>query len=173
MSKEQTLLEIKEYVIIHLNLQVPADNIRLRVISKRGDAERILRGKANSIKKLRIDNPATLLLEVLEEPENLDDKSIQLLTFLRDSNKGTYYNKKNCIFNYQTTASSDLLYNNLRELYKLDNITVTKHTKSYYNWEIIPESEETGPINLKSSYYSLKDGGKMNKLIRLDRSKEQ
>lgn len=168
MTKDQTLQEIKESIVMKLNLEskITLNKLRLRVISKKGEAERILRDNNNSIKKLKLDYPSNLLLEVLNDEENLDDNCIQLYSFLRDSNNGTYLDKKSLVFHYEKIASSVLLYQNLRTLYKLDNITIAKHTKSYYNWDIIPETEDNAPVNLKKSYYNLKDGGEY--IIKLD-----
>ena len=134
--------------------------IRLRVISKKGEAERILRGNANQIKKLKIDNPCHLLLEILNEEENLKENTIQLYSFERDINKKTYLHKKSFVFEFETTANSVLLYQYMRTLSKMDNISIAKHTKSYYNWEDIPEYDNmAAAINLKKSSYNLKDGG--------------
>jgi hypothetical protein len=170
LSKDQTLLELKQQIIINLGLEAQStiNKIRLRVISKKGEAERILRTNSNAIKKLRIENPTSLQLEVLPDEENLSENTIQLFVFLRDSKKTTYTGKRSFIFAYEATANSSLLYSQLRSIFNLDNITIAKHTKSYYNWEIIPEIENDQPINLKKSYYSLKDGGNLVLIFRLD-----
>jgi len=167
LSKEETLLDLKQSIVEKLYLtsntdcNITVDKLRLRVISKKGEAERILRGNSNPVKKLKLDNPCCLLLEELKEEEDLLENSLQLYIFERDSKKSTYTNKKSFIFTYQTTASSDSLYEKIRSFIKLRNITIAKHTKTYYNWEIIPEIENDQAINLKKSSYNIKDGGKL------------
>ena len=173
ISKDENLFDLKQSIIEKLYLEsniecnITINKIRLRVISKKGEAERILRGNSNPIKKLRIDNPCCLLLEQLNLEEDLGENTLQLYLFERDSKKSTYVNKKSILFTYQNTASSNLLYDMIRSEINLKNITIAKHTKSYYNWEIIPEMENDQPINLKKSNYNLKDGGKNEITIKI------
>lgn len=165
LSKEETLFDLKQSVIEKLYLSTSVDcnitvnKLRLRVVSKKGEAERILRGNSNPVKKLKIENPCCLLLEELDEDEDLLENTLQLYIFERDSKNSTYLNKKSFLFTYQNTATSDLLYEKIRSTTNLRNITIAKHTKSYYNWEIIAEFENQQPINLKKSSYNIKDGG--------------
>ncbi len=71
-----------------------------------------------------------------------------------------YEEKRSFIIPYSENNHlySDYLYDNLRILYDKRDITIAKYSKYYYEWEIIPEFDEKGPINLKKSNFNLKDG---------------
>lgn len=134
--------------------------VRLRQVNKKMDGEKILKIDAMPIKKLISENPSKLSVEILEKEESLKDNQIQLYVLTRNSEKKIYEKKINYVFNYgeNNQLFSDYLYDNIRILLEKNNITIAKYSKYYYEWEIIPEFDEKGPINLKKSNFNLKDG---------------
>jgi hypothetical protein len=134
--------------------------LRLRIINKKQDADKIIKNDLMPIKKLITENPSKILIEFLEKEENLKDNQIQLYLLERNSENKTYRKKLNFIITAAENNQilSDNLYNNVRFLYGKTEITLAKYSKYYYEWEIIPEFDEKGPINLKKSNFNLKDG---------------
>lgn len=72
------MTEIKEKIKKELNLKCEIDKIRLRWVSKYLEAERILRGGNIPLKKLNPDNPANVLIEIIENSEDLNENSLLL-----------------------------------------------------------------------------------------------
>lgn len=134
--------------------------LRLRIINKKMDAERILKNDLLPIKKLITENPSKIQIEILEKEENLKENQIQFYLFERNIEKKTYEKKTNFILSSTENNQllSDNLYDNVRIIYGKNDITVAKYSKYYYEWEIIPEFDEKGPVNLKKSNFNLKDG---------------
>ncbi len=134
--------------------------LRLRTINKKMDAERILKNDLLPIKKLITENPSMIQIEILEKEENLKDNQIQLYLFERNIENKTYEKKTSFVL-FSTENNqllSDNLYDSIRFLYGKNDISVAKYSKYYYEWEIIPEFDEKGPVNLKKSNFNLKDG---------------
>lgn len=69
-------------------------NIRLRLLNKKMDTERIIKNDEMLIKKLTNENNIKILIEFLEKEENLTENEIQLYIFNRNSHKKIYENKK-------------------------------------------------------------------------------
>jgi hypothetical protein len=155
VSKDLSLGELK--LQIGESLGISAEDIRLRILGRKFDPERILRGDSTIVKKFNINNPGNLLIEIIPN-EILKDNQLQLHFFKRDSNRRIYMDKEEKIWEYNTSALSDQLYNFVREFYNLDNITLIKYSKYYYTWEIIPEKDNKGPLNLRKNPYNIKDG---------------
>jgi hypothetical protein len=155
VCKDLTLKEVK--LQISENLAINIEDIRLRILGKKFDAERILRGDSTIVKKFNINNPANLLLEIVPN-ENLKDNQLQLYFLKRDSNNRIYTEKEEKIWEFSSPATSDQLYKFVREEYNLDRISLLKYSKYYYTWEIIPEKDNKGPINLRKNPYNIKDG---------------
>ena len=124
------------------------------------DMDKILRIDSMPLKKLITENPSKILVEILEKEENLKENQIQIYIFLRNSEKKIYEKKINYILKYNENNQllSDNLYDNIRILLNKNNISIAKYSKYYYEWDFIPEYDQNGPINLKKSNYSLKDG---------------
>jgi hypothetical protein len=116
IPKNTSLRALKLEIISKLNLEIPNENfLRIRTIGKKFDAERILKGNETPIKKLNIDNPSNLLIEILPEGENLKDNQIQLYLWKRKVEDKTYYDKTSLIFEFiNNLASSDQLYEVIR-----------------------------------------------------------
>jgi len=148
---EKMLLSIKENF---------TKNIRLRTINKKMDADKILKNDQVVIKKLITENPSKILIEILDREENLKDNQTQLYLFERNCENKNYQKKTNFYLtsNENNQLYSDNLYNYVRILFGKNDLTIAKYSKYYYEWEIIPEYDEKGPINLKKSNFNLKDG---------------
>jgi len=161
VNKNTTIAEIKQKVINDLNLKLDnnINKLRLRCISKIMDAGKILRGKETQIKKLNIDNPANILVEILDQNEDLTENQMQIFLLRKDSKTNNYETKNSFLFEYQNLASSDRLYEACRQHFNLRNIALSKYAKSYYKWEYLPEIDEEGAVNLRKNPYSLRDGG--------------
>lgn len=155
LDKDTLLETVRENVKNLLNLT--NENIRLRIIGKKFDSERILKQNF-PLKKLNLDNPQNILIEVLDSKEDLKENQIQLYLYTRNKEKKIYENKREFIFEYlNNCATSDQLYSNIRAITK-DDFSIVKYAKHYYTWELVPEIDENGVINLRKGPYNLKDG---------------
>jgi hypothetical protein len=164
LPKETQLKTLKEIIICDLKLKLNDNQsllnnkLRLRVVGKKLDPERILKGDDFPLKKLNIDNPSNILMEVLENEEDLKENEIQLYTWIRNVKDKSYYDKKSIIFQFNNNlASSDQLYAKCLVVSGFKNISIAKYVKFNYTWELIPEMEESGPINLRKAF-NLRDG---------------
>jgi len=159
VSKDSTLSQIKTSLIKNLNFSSisSADFLRLRVLNKRMDPEKILSGNDTSIKKFNLENRINLMLEVLPKEECLRKNQIQIFLWRRDVKDKSYKDKISVLFEFENTATSDQLYQLCRVSYNLKHISIAKYSKHNYIWEFIPEMCENGPINLRK-IHGLKDG---------------
>ncbi len=155
VNKDLSLGELKLQISEGLGINV--EDMRLRLLGRKFDPERILRGESTIVKKFNINNPGNLLIEIIPN-ENLTDNQLQLYFFKRDSSNKTYINKEDKIWEFNTSASSDQLYKFVREQYNSDRVTLVKYSKYYYTWEVIPEKDNKGPVNLRKNPYNIKDG---------------
>jgi hypothetical protein len=166
LPKETTLHTLKEIILENINSNIESGKIglkqlRVRVLGKKLDPERILRGDSTVIKKFGIDNPGNLLVEILPEEENLElkENQLQLYLFHRNTENKIYYDKTSVIFEFANNfASSDQLYELIRKKTECQEILLAKYSKYYYTWEEIPEMEENGPVNLRKGPFNIRDG---------------
>ena len=99
------------------------------------------------------------MIETLSEEEDLSENQIQLYIFKRDSINRIYTDRKDLIWVYNQFASSDQLYKFAKNIYNdITDIELIKYNKYYYTWEIIPEMDKKGPINLRKGPFNIKDG---------------
>jgi len=158
-SENLILINNLQKIFLHLKKN-ESKIIRLRLINKKMDADKILKNDLIPIKKLITENPSKLLIEILEKENQLKDNQIQLYLFERNPLNKTFVKKINFILNATENNQlySDNLYDNIRILLGKNELTLAKYSKYYYEWEVIPEFDEKGPINLKKSNFNLKDG---------------
>ena len=150
---------IKNLIRENFGLEIDESYIRVRIVNKFGEKERILKGNDIQISKLKLDNPANLVFEILTEPEDLKESQIQLDLLMRDSTKRNYHSKKELIFSFNRSPDSDVLYQFIRDQVDSKNISIAKYFRHFHVWEEITELENGLPYNLKKSSYCLKEGG--------------
>jgi hypothetical protein len=153
------LEELKLNIIDNLGLNLAnVSQLRVRSLGKRMDPERIIRGNKTPIKKFNIDNPANLIIEILDKEEELKENQIQLVIWQRDAK--TYKNGKEMIFEFSQFAGSDQLYKQIRDEFGITSeFKIAKYAKQYYTWEEIKERDiKNNAINLRKGPYNLKDG---------------
>ncbi len=163
IQKNTSLFDLKKKVVQELTLSIDdMSYLRLRCMSKCMDAERILRGHNIPVKKQNTDNPANLLIEILQFPEDLHEHQMQLYLVRKNKTTNNYETKDSFIFEFEGIATSDQLYEASRKFYNLRDIVLGKYSKGNYKWELLPEIDEDGALNLRKSPYALRDGGKIN-----------
>ena len=154
LPKKTSIEELKD----NINKDIDKGNIRLRLIGKFSQPERILKEKSN-LKKYNVESPVNILCENLKEKEEINEHQLLLIFMLRNIKEKNYYNKKIKIINFdKNTFDSQILYLHCREYSNWKNITVSKYIRGLYNYEIIREYDEKGkPINLKKGQFTLRD----------------
>ena len=154
LPKKTSIEELKD----NINKDIDKGNIRLRLIGKFSQPERILKEKSN-LKKYNVESPVNILCENLKEKEEINEHQLLLIFMLRNIKEKNYYNKKIKIINFdKNTFDSQILYLHCREYSNWKNITISKYIRGLYNYEIIREYDEKGkPINLKKGQFTLRD----------------
>ena len=154
LPKKTTIDELKD----NINKDIDKGNMRLRLIGKYNQPERILKEKSN-LKKYNVESPVNILYENLKNKEEINEHQLFLIFMLRNIKEKKYYNKTIKIINFdKNTFDSQILYLHCREFSNWKNITVSKYIRGMYNYEIIKEYDEKGkPINLKKGQFTLRD----------------
>ena len=154
LPKKTTIDELKD----NINKDIDKGNMRLRLIGKYNQPERILKEKSN-LKKYNVESPVNILYENLKNKEEINEHQLFLIFMLRNIKEKKYYNKAIKIINFEKKIfDSQILYLHCREFSNWKNITVSKYIRGMYNYEIIKEYDQKGkPINLKKGQFSLRD----------------
>lgn len=150
--KKTKISEIKQMI----NKDIAPDKIRLRVIGKYNQPERLLKDQFQ-LKKYNVESPVKILYEELKEKESLSENELLLTLMLRNDEK-KYYNKSVIKAKFEKGMLSTDLYSICREYSKWEKIVIAKHIRGMYTWEKINELDEKGkPINLKKGSIALRD----------------
>ena len=143
LNKDDSIKSIKDK-ITNNNDNI---NIRLRVIGKFNQLERILKNDTLTIKDYNLENPINLFYEELTDNNLLTKNDEILLIFQKVENK-TFTNKK--IINIKTTdLNIEFLYNLVKEKYNIENkFYLSKYIRGLYNFEVLYKSDNKN-IHLK------------------------
>jgi len=140
LNKEDSIKTIKDKITNN-------NNIRLRVIGKYNQLERILKNDTLTIKDYNLENPINLYYEELSDNNSLTKNDEILLIFQKVENK-TFTNKK--MINIKITELNiEFLYNIVKEKYKIENkFYLSKYIRGLYNFEVLFKKDNKN-IHLK------------------------
>ena len=151
VAKKTTISELK----VMINDKIDINKIRLRLIGKYNQPERILKNE-NTLSKYNVESPVRILYEELPTEETLTENEMFIVLMKRDIKNKQYTDKT--IIKVNSTITSDKLYEQCREYIKAKNISIAKHIRGMYMWEAIREYDDKGKaMNLRKGQITIRD----------------